>query len=295
MKKHFEKLITYGLYPTILTVVLLTIYLAIRRHYDYKLISGITNLALVLFLIGIELIFPLSDQWRMTKGNLWRDFKYILMDVPAIALANTLVGVFAINYSENHSGFFSEMPVLLSVIGYLIVFEFFQYWYHRLSHTGKGKVGRFLWKVHLAHHLPDKVYVVMHAVFNPINGFIAAIIIQAPLVLLGTSPEAAFAATLFIGLQGIVSHFNVNIRAGFFNYLFIGTETHRYHHSASVDEAKNYGVALTIWDIVFGTFYYQPNSLPEKLGMENSSDYPRSENILEVVKLPFQKTERRTE
>jgi sterol desaturase/sphingolipid hydroxylase (fatty acid hydroxylase superfamily) len=225
----------------------------------------------------------------MTKGNLWRDFKYILMDVPAIALANALVGILAIYYSENHKGYFSGAPVLVSVIVYLIVFEFFQYWYHRLSHTGKGKMGGFLWKVHLAHHLPDKVYIVMHAVFNPINGFIATIIIQAPLLFLGISPEAAFAATLFIGLQGIVSHFNVNIRAGFFNYLFIGTETHRYHHSAALEEAKNFGVALTIWDIVFGTFYYRPNTLPEKLGMGKPSDYPRSENILEVVKLPFKK------
>src|SRR5213076_3102123 len=105
------------------------------------------------------------------------------------------------------------------------------YWHHRLSHSGKGRLGEFLWRVHLAHHLPDQVYVVMHAVFNPINAVIAALIIQASLILMGLSPEAVLAATLLIDLQSLVSHFNFDVRAGFLNYVFIGTETHRYHHS----------------------------------------------------------------
>jgi sterol desaturase/sphingolipid hydroxylase (fatty acid hydroxylase superfamily) len=289
MKKQFKTLIKYGLYPTLLFSIFSVIYLAIHNHHDYKTISGVTNLVLVVLLIAIEFTIPLSEDWKMTKGNLWRDFKYILMNVPAIAVANALVGIMAIYYSEKNQGYFSKTPFLVSVIAYLVIFEFFQYWYHRLSHSGKGKMGRLLWKIHLAHHLPDKVYVVMHAVFNPINGFIAALIIQTPILLLGISPETAFAATLFIGLQGIVSHFNVDIRAGFLNYLFIGTETHRYHHSASVDEAKNFGVSLTLWDLVFGTFLYKPNSVPLKLGMERPEEYPKPEDILDVVKFPFVK------
>jgi sterol desaturase/sphingolipid hydroxylase (fatty acid hydroxylase superfamily) len=92
-----------------------------------------------------------------------------------------------------------------------------------------------------------------------------------------------------IGFQGLVSHFNVDIRAGWLNYIFIGTETHRYHHSAAKEEAENYGVVLALWDIVFGTFYYRPGVTPEKLGVEHPEDYPSSENLVSVFRLPFRK------
>jgi hypothetical protein len=44
--------------------------------YNYKVVSGITYLALVLLLIAVEFMFPLTEEWKMTKGNLWRHFKY---------------------------------------------------------------------------------------------------------------------------------------------------------------------------------------------------------------------------
>jgi sterol desaturase/sphingolipid hydroxylase (fatty acid hydroxylase superfamily) len=272
-----------------LITVLLIIFAAINFNSNYKVVYGATTLFLVFTLVITETFFPLNKEWKMTKQSFWRDLKYILIDAPIIALTKTGFGLFAIYYSENHSGYFTNSPIILSVVGFLLVFEFLQYWYHRLSHNTDNKIGRFLWKIHLAHHLPDKVYVVMHAVFNPINAFVTTSLIQLPLILLGVSPEAALAATLLIDLQSLISHFNVNIKAGFLNYIFIGTETHRFHHSANINEAKNYGNTLAIWDIVFGTFYYKPDDIPEKLGMENPNDYPKSENLFEVILLPFKK------
>ncbi|HEX9509470.1 MAG TPA: sterol desaturase family protein [Puia sp.] len=289
MKKHLEKIISYGLYPALLTIVMLAITLSVDVGLDYKLVSGIITVFLVLILVVTETIFPLSVEWRMTKRSFWRDLKYILIDAPVVALINMVFGWIAIYYSERHTGYFLHAPIIVSVVAYLVVFEFFQYWYHRLSHDAKGKIGRFLWKVHVAHHLPDKVYVFMHAVFNPINGSIATIIIQVPLILLGISPEATMAATMLIGLQGLVSHFNVDVKAGWLNYILIGTETHRYHHSANRNEAKNYGVVLAIWDIVFGTFYYRPGALPIKLGVDNPEDYPGSQNLIGILLLPFKR------
>lgn len=289
MKSFAQKMIRYGLYPTLLFIVVSIILLAINLHWDYKVVYGATTVFLVFTLMIAETIFPLTREWTMTKKSFLRDLRYIIIDAPVIALTKTAFGWLAIYYSENHVGYFSTSPVLLSVVVFLLVFEFCQYWFHRVSHGGKGRVGNFLWNVHLAHHLPDKVYVVMHAVFNPINAFLTASIIQIPLILLGISPEAALAATLLIDLQSLVSHFNVDIRAGFLNYIFIGTETHRYHHSANIDEAKNFGNTLAIWDLIFGTFYYRPGVVPQKLGMDNPEAYPQSENILEVVTLPFKR------
>jgi sterol desaturase/sphingolipid hydroxylase (fatty acid hydroxylase superfamily) len=287
MKAYIKSLITYGLYPLLLMSISLVFVISVRDHLNYQAVFGLTNLALVLLLILIEILFPLAERWKMSGRNLWRDFKYILLDIPVIAATNSAFGWLAIFYSQRHHGVLYDAPLWLSIVGFLVVFEFFQYWYHRLSHTGTGRFRKFLWRVHLAHHLPDKVYVVMHAVFSPLNGIVSAVIIQAPLVLLGISPEAALACTLLIALQGVVSHFNVDIQAGWLNYVFIGTESHRYHHSANMDEAKNYGVTLAIWDIIFGTFYYRPDAVPERIGVVNPDKYPKPENMFDVITLPF--------
>lgn len=281
--------IKYALYPILLALVLAVTLGTIRHDWDTKLVYGLVTLALVLILVTVESLFPLKQEWKMTKGSFLRDLSYILIDGPTIAISRALFGMLAIWYSEQHEGLFSQSNILICTILYLLTFEFFQYWYHRLSHTGKGKLGKFLWRVHVAHHLPDKVYVVMHAVFHPINAILTVIIIQTPLVLLGIPPEAAFAASLIIDLQGLVAHFNADIRAGWFNYVFIGTETHRYHHSANLDEAQNYGSVLAIWDIVFGTFRYNPKVVPERLGVEDPNNYPASGKLLKVLTLPFQK------
>jgi sterol desaturase/sphingolipid hydroxylase (fatty acid hydroxylase superfamily) len=283
-----KRFITYGLYPILLLIVFTIIWAAINFNWNYKIVYALTTVFLVFTLMIVEKRYPLSADWSMTTKTFLRDLKYIAVDAPVIALTKSTMGLFAIYYSEQHIGLFTKTPFLISVLGFLLVFEFFQYWYHRLSHTSTGKFGDFLWRVHVAHHLPNKVYVVMHAVFHPINAFITATIIQIPLILLGISPEAALAATLLIDLQSLVSHFNVDIRAGFFNYIFIGTETHRYHHSANIEEAKNFGNTLALWDIVFGTFYYKPSVAPKKLGVENG-DYPDSNSLFKVLLLPFKK------
>ena len=289
MKKIIKTAIRYGLYPFLLVSIVLIIWGAIAFQWDYKSVYSLTMLGLVTTLIVIETVLPLAEEWKMTKQSFFRDLKFILIDIVVITLANSGFGFLAIYYSENHQGLFSGSPFLVGLLGYLLVFEFFQYWLHRYYHEGKGALGRFLGNAHLAHHLPDKVYVVMHAVFSPINAVFTVIVVQTPLILLGISPAAGFAASLLIGLQSMVSHFNVDIRAGFLNYIFIGTETHRYHHSADLKEAGNYGNTLSLWDIIFGTFYYQPNSVPKKLGVHNPEKFPPSNNLWQVVWYPFRK------
>ncbi len=283
-----KKLLSYGFYPLLLLVVLVTIVLATQNAWDYKAVYWKTTLFLVFSFIGLETIFPAAQKWSMSKASFLRDLKYLVIDAPIIALTKTAFGIWAISYSQSHAKLLSTMPFWLEAIIFLLVFEFFQYWFHRLSHSGKGPLGRFLWRAHIAHHLPDRVYVVMHAVFHPINALISAIIVQAPLILLGISPEAALAATLMIDLQSLISHFNFDIRAGFLNYIFIGTETHRYHHSANLKEAGNFGNTLAIWDIIFGSFNYHPGVLPERLGV-TEVDAPNSNHLAQVLLYPFRK------
>ncbi len=79
----------------------------------------------------------------------------------------------------------------------------------------------------------------------------------------------------------------VHLRAGWFNYLFVGPELHRYHHSADLREAQNYAVVLSLIDVLFGTFVYKPGRLPERIGVADPADYPRSVEVWKIMLLPF--------
>ena len=282
-----EKLLRYALYPFLLAMVLAVSTAAITLKWDYGKVYGVVTLVLVLGLIAVERTYPLEPRWSMTKNSFLRDLKFIAAGVPTIALTKMAFGLWMISYSQHHTPLLKGTPLALEVTAYLLAFEFFQYWYHRGSHQLGGGFGRLLWRIHAAHHLPDRVYVVMHAVFNPLNALISTALIQTPLVLLGISPEAALIASLLIDLQGLVSHFNFDLRQGPLAHVFIGTASHRQHHSAEAGNAVNFGTTLAIWDQLFGTFTYDPERRPAELGVQQPELYPPSDHWLEVVLLPL--------
>ena len=148
-------------------------------------------------------------------------------------------------------------------------------------------VGSALWRIHVAHHLPDRVYLLMHPVMHPINLVLVATVTQGALLITGASGEAIFVFNTLLALHGTISHFNVDIAAGPFNYLFVGTHLHRDHHSADPKESMNYGVLTPVWDLVFGTFHYDPRRSPTRLGVERPQDYPDSLAVHKVIMLPM--------
>lgn len=287
MKNLFQKVITYGLYPFLLISQLTIFTFAIFYEWDLKTIflyMGPTQFSL---LLGIEFIFPIKREWKMTWKSFFRDIKYMIAGGLTSRGIRFLIGYAAIYLSEKNVGVLKQFPFVLSVICVLVTWEFMQYWFHRLSHEAGGKIGNFLWRVHSAHHLPDKVYLLMHPVFHPLNSLVTTVMLQGILIFAGVDAKTIYLLNIFMGLQGLISHFNVDIRAGFFNYIFIGTELHRFHHSANINESKNYGGILSIWDIVFGTFYYKPGTSPARLGVAQPEEYPESTQILKVLLFPF--------
>ncbi len=120
-----RKIITYTLYPTLLLIVITIIFLAINFNYDYKIVYGATTVFLVFTLMIVETFFPLNTEWKMTKKSFLRDFKYILIDAPIIALTKTGFGLIAIWYSQNHVGHFSDSPILISTSYFCWYLNFF--------------------------------------------------------------------------------------------------------------------------------------------------------------------------
>lgn len=258
-----------------------------RFGMDMVSASGAVTGVLILTLVVMERFWPADRKWAMTWRSFARDIQFFVVNGLTIFLTNMAFSFIGIEAGKDHQGPLTNLPLWLSVPIAVLAIEFFQYWLHRISHEASGPMGRLLWRSHAAHHLPEQVYVLMHPAGHPINTFIVrGIITLVPVYLLGLPPEGIIIALLVMGIQGIVSHSNLDLRAGWFNYIFVGSELHRYHHSADIKEAGNFATALSILDILFGTFVYRPGEMPAEVGIADPS-YPRSGQVLRIMLLPF--------
>ena len=282
-----RRIVTYGLYPVLLFLTVMAVVYTIQFDWDLKV--AYTWMAGTRFslLLALEFLLPLKGDWRMTWQSFFRDAKFMALGALVSRGIRFLLVLAAIDLSQGNQGLLPGSPILVGFVLTALTYEFLQYWLHRLSHEAKGTVGRWLWRVHVAHHLPDGVYLIMHAVRHPVGLLMSFVIFQSVLIVGGASQQSIFLLTSLMALHGLISHFNVDLRAGVFNYLFVGPELHRFHHSAAPEESKNYGVLTPFWDLVFGTYYYRPARQPARLGVENVEAYPQSYEFFKVLALPF--------
>ena len=276
-------------WPVLFALNILTILHAVTFGWNLSVTLGVLIGGIATSLVALELFYPMDERWRMTWRTFFeRDIKYFAVNGATGAVANFLFGVAGITIAAGNQGPLSQWPLWASVPVAILVFDFLQYWQHRWSHEADTPLKLFLWKTHAAHHLPEQVYVLMHPAGHPLNLILIQGVLRVPLFyVLGLPPEAVFALTAIIGLQGLVSHCNVDLRAGWANYIFAGTELHRFHHSADIAEGKNFAVALSVLDVIFGTFVYRPGAAPARLGVAELEAYPQSREVTRVMMIPF--------
>lgn len=283
-------LIRYGTYPLLLALTLLYLHLEIGgvlngplgSHYSIYL-AGVIGLMQFL-----EWRAPLRREWGITwQSFLRRDLPLALTNGAAIG-ATTLGMTTLARHLDGPLHDATALPWWAGALAAIAIADLLWYWLHRLSHEARGPLGRWLWRMHVVHHLPEQVYVLMHPVSHPINTALVRAILMLPPLLLGLSPQAVFAASVLTAFQGLVSHFNVDCRAGWFNQLLIGTELHRYHHSRKAAEALNYGAVITLWDRLFGTYLYRAVP-PAALGVEQPERYPGDRQWLVLMLLPLRR------
>lgn len=279
--------ITYFFYPAIALLSATFAYLSLTGGHDlqraYTVFAGVR---FAIFLL-VEWRWPARADWKMTWSSFRRDLKYIIAGGAVSQAAKFATGWLAIGVAGSVHTPISDLPTLVQLLIAMLGYELVQYWLHRLSHEARGTVGRWLWRIHVVHHLPRRVYFLMHPVMHPINMLYIIAIGLIPVAVLGVGKEAMFVFNLLMGLQGLFSHFNAPIKAGPLNYLLVGTELHRLHHSANLAEAGNYGALTPIWDLVFGTYVAAQHDLPEQLGVVEPARYPTSNDFWSCLHLPF--------
>lgn len=263
-------------YPILMIGLSTAIYWVVQHPEQINLVTSIKGIATVAILLSLELLFPLRKAWGPTwQLLLKRDAILAVTNGAVFGLLNYAMLLLALNLASQWQGLATGLPVWQQAVLGLLVFEGLQYTVHRSMHLSRGPLTRFLWRCHAIHHLPQQLYLVMHLVFHPLNLLIIRLSVQMlPIWIFGFDPLAVFIYGSIIALHGTASHLNFDLRMGWANYLFVGPELHRYHHSAASYEAVNYGAALSIFDLLLGTFKYTPGRYPAGLGLSADDGYP---------------------
>ncbi len=123
---------------------------------------------------------------------------------------------------------------------------------HRTHHTAKVLTPFTLFRVHPLEALIGTMRgVLTQGIFVGLYVFL----LGGKISLLDILGVNAF-GLLFNAFGSNLRHMPIPISFGIFEYIFISPRMHQIHHSSKgVHQNKNHGVALSIWDMLFGTFY----------------------------------------
>ena len=161
-------------YPLILLSTIVVSSYAILNDLDLSKVYSFYLAGLISILIFTEQFHPARTEWKINRKLFFRrDLPYMLVGGLTLGLANFIVGYFSITLSANNSHALWDMPIVFDFILSLLIIDFIWYWYHRWCHENTSQIGNFLWNVHVAHHLPKQVYILMHGVSHPLNTLIA--------------------------------------------------------------------------------------------------------------------------
>jgi sterol desaturase/sphingolipid hydroxylase (fatty acid hydroxylase superfamily) len=187
---------------------------------------------------------------------------------------------------------------------FFIINDFFRFIHHYFMHNV-----RLLTYFHQTHHSAKVLTPLTLMRAHPLevlmaqlrNGLTYALTLALSVFLF---PEPVQAWTLLgVGIFGMLfnllgsnlRHSSLFISFGILEYLFISPRMHQIHHSnKSKHFNKNFGVTLSIWDLMFGTFY-RPKAHEEhelKKNIEYGLDFVEineTNNLKEAIFNPIKK------
>jgi sterol desaturase/sphingolipid hydroxylase (fatty acid hydroxylase superfamily) len=141
-----------------------------------------------------------------------------------------------------------------------IIFDFFSYWAHRISH---GQ--RFWWATHVVHHSGEHYNLSTSFRLSWIQNL--KIIFFLPVALIGFHPVIFFTTNQIAVLFQFWVHTEyIGRLPRCIEYVFATPSNHRVHHGSQpkyID--KNFGATFIIWDRLFGT--YQREEEPPRYGI----------------------------
>jgi sterol desaturase/sphingolipid hydroxylase (fatty acid hydroxylase superfamily) len=146
----------------------------------------------------------------------------------------------------------TDAPIL-SLLIYLIAFDFIDYWIHRAQHG--LKVG---WALHSLHHAQTQMTCWSDNRNHVLEDVVRDVLIACAAFLIGVSPAQFVMISVLTQLSESLQHANIQLSFGRIGErLWVGPAFHRRHHSVAHGFGHNFGVLLPWWDAWFGTARFE--------------------------------------
>lgn len=273
-----KTLISRGLLPAALALSVGAFLAARQMGWNLELAVIVPSLLIVVAAAFAERQHAYRRDWNRDHGDLRTDITsaallFAVFDpllkwaLPVLVVA--LAGPYLVN---NGAAIFpTEWPFLAQVLLATLLAEFSSYWSHRLHHRLPA-----LWWLHALHHGSERLYWLNNFRIHPVNYAINYVLGFAPLLLIGTPTDVVLGYLALTYPVLMLQHANLPLRSGWLNYVFSTNEVHRWHHADNARDGDwNFGRALIVWDMLFGTFRYsaQGND-PVAVGLYQPTRYP---------------------
>ena len=141
--------------------------------------------------------------------------------------------------------------LVISIVAYGVVWDIFQYWFHRWQHTSP-----ILWPSHRVHHTDNAVNTTTALRRSILELLLIFVFILVPTVIVAGVDEVAapIAFAIFYG-WGFFNHADVRLSLGPLSSALSGPQWHRLHHAIDPDcRDRNFAAYFPILDVVFGTY-----------------------------------------
>lgn len=264
-------LLSYILWPALFGGGLLGAYCAFES--DHPLLwFNVVYLAVAAGIAIFEYLMPYERDWLEPDGEIVNDIAHTLLTKGAVQVAASLGATFPILLAmiaqprlDSDSGLWpAGWPMLLQVALALVIAELGLYAAHRIAHERL-----ILWRFHALHHSVERLRVINTGRFHVVDSIVKAALSQIPLYLLD-APLPVFlwvgAVTAFIGL---LTHCNIDLRTGVFDWIFSTPRLHRWHHSRDPRVGNtNYGENVVLWDQLLGTYHNPPYPSSTDIGIK---------------------------
>jgi sterol desaturase/sphingolipid hydroxylase (fatty acid hydroxylase superfamily) len=148
-----------------------------------------------------------------------------------------------------------ESPWILIILGallWVLVFDFFYYWFHRLQHSWS-----LLWRQHKLHHSDPSLNVTTTLRHHWLEEALRVPLITVPMaVFIEMDLLSVWVVATTVYTWGFFIHANLRLPLGPLTPFFGGPQVHRIHHSNRPQHAdKNFAAFFPFLDIIFGTYY----------------------------------------
>jgi sterol desaturase/sphingolipid hydroxylase (fatty acid hydroxylase superfamily) len=288
-----KRIISVIAVPVLLIAAGIIIYQTISKKWNLDYAIAGTMVFTLAYLFLLEIVIPLKVNWVGTRSEIRSDATYFGLAIVLSALGQLAALSLMLHlhdWFEMETGFWDDLPFFAVFVLANLIGEFIPYWYHRVSHIANQRswFSMFLWRLHAIHHIPPKMNQLKTNWMHPANMFLNVFTKIFPLQFLGFDKEVIFAVGVTNLVVAYLSHANIQARTGILDYLLATPRVHHFHHSAKLEEAKNYANILPFWDLLFGT-YFNNGKAVTKVGVseEDTAQYPALNRIWKHMQFPF--------